>query len=202
MFGWWSPSDTLANPNILATYFPWFSPLVHALVAGFFEESLFRAVPLATAALIGRRFGKERLCIMATLIIQALIFGAAHASYPAQPSYVRIIELFFPSLAFGWLYLMFGLLPGIIAHVMYDVALMALPLFVSSAPGSFINQLIILIAASIPLLIIVLQAWRSGSKFLHSAPLAYKNSSWQPAHSVSTDTDFTLSHKPLGKKVC
>src|SRR5581483_8639533 len=45
-FGWWSPSDSLIDPNILANYFPWLSSIVYSLGAGFWEECLFRAVPL------------------------------------------------------------------------------------------------------------------------------------------------------------
>ena len=53
--GWWSPSSALFNPDVLATYFPWLSSIANSLQAGFWEECLFRAVPIAGAALIGER---------------------------------------------------------------------------------------------------------------------------------------------------
>ena len=40
--GWWNPSEVLFDPNILATYVPWFSPLASSLNAAFLEECLFR----------------------------------------------------------------------------------------------------------------------------------------------------------------
>ncbi|MEE8366912.1 MAG: hypothetical protein V3S30_01210, partial [Thermoanaerobaculia bacterium] len=66
-FGWWTPSEVLFDPDILATYFPWLSSITISLQAGFWEECLFRAVPLAGAALLGRRFGHRRTWIIAAL---------------------------------------------------------------------------------------------------------------------------------------
>ena len=34
-FGWWTPSEELFNPNVLATYAPWLTPLANSLSAGF-----------------------------------------------------------------------------------------------------------------------------------------------------------------------
>jgi membrane protease YdiL (CAAX protease family) len=53
---------------------------------GFWEEALFRAVPIAGAALIGDRFGKRNLFIAVAFVVQAIIFGAGHAPYPNQPA--------------------------------------------------------------------------------------------------------------------
>ena len=64
LFGWWAPSDALIHPDVLASYFPWLSAIANSLQAGFWEESLFRAVPIAGAALIGDRFGKRNLFIV------------------------------------------------------------------------------------------------------------------------------------------
>ena len=61
VFGWWTPSEALLHPDVLATYVPWLSAIANSLQAGFWEECLFRAVPLAGAALIGDRFGKRGL---------------------------------------------------------------------------------------------------------------------------------------------
>src|SRR6185295_2945108 len=76
--GWWTPSDTLINPNMFANYVPSLSAIAQAAQAGFWEECLFRAAPLATAALIGDRLGKRRLFIGAAMILQALVFGSGH----------------------------------------------------------------------------------------------------------------------------
>ena len=57
--GWWTPSDTLVQPDVLASYQPWFSAIAISTQAGFWEEAMFRAVPLAGAALLGRRYGRR-----------------------------------------------------------------------------------------------------------------------------------------------
>ena len=176
--GWWIPSDELINPNILATYFPWLSSIAQSLMAGFQEECLFRAVPLACAALIGQRFGKRNWWIFGAFILQALIFGAAHANYPAQPAYARLIELIVPSFVFGGLYLAFGLLPGIVLHFAIDVIWFALPIFVSSAPYAIINKLIVVVLTLIPLAIVCIALIKK--KGWHNATQANYNSAWEP----------------------
>ena len=77
--GWWTPSEALIHPDVLATYVPWLSAIANSLQAGFWEESLFRAVPIAGAALIGQYLGQRRLFIVLAFVLQALIFGAGHA---------------------------------------------------------------------------------------------------------------------------
>ena len=148
---------------MLATYFPWFSPLADSLQAGFWEECLCRAVPIAGAALIGQKLGHRRLWIAGALIFQAVLFGSLHANYAGQPSYSRVVELIIPSLAYGWIYLRFGLLPTIILHFVYDAVLMALPLFVSSAPGIWIDQIIVIALVFIPLWIVIIRRLQNGN---------------------------------------
>lgn len=175
---WWVPSDTLFDPNVLATYVPWFSSLATALRAGFMEECLFRAVPLASAALLGAYYGRKNIWIIFAFVIQALIFGAAHANYPMQPAYARVIELIVPSSIFGGLYLAFGLLPAIISHVIYDVVWMSLPIFISTAPWAWINQLIVIMLALLPMWIILFARLKEKKWF--TLGLHAYNKAWQP----------------------
>lgn len=175
---WWMPSTSLIDPNILATYFPWLSCLVLSLGAGFMEECLFRAIPISCSALVGRRLGNQRLWLIIGFIVQALIFGAAHANYPAQPAYARVIELLFFSTLNGLVFLWFGLLPAIITHFTYDVVLMSLPLFVSTAAGAWIHQGIVIILTLIPLLIVIHARIRSGA-WIPFNPILL-NGSWAP----------------------
>lgn len=145
-FGWWSPSDTIFDPNVLASYVPWFNSLAPAVHAGLWEECLFRAVPIAGAALIGQRLGKRKLWIIGALILQAVIFGSAHANYVNEPAYARPVELLIPALVFGLLYIYYGLLPVIILHFTFDASWMSLPLFFYSGKGALVNQVVVIAA--------------------------------------------------------
>lgn len=176
--GWWSPSESLYSPNTLATYIPWISPIAQSVNAGFIEECLFRAIPLASAVLLGKRFGKTRLWIIAAFIIQAIIFGAAHANYPAQPAYARLVELLIPSFVFGGLYFIFGLMPAIVSHILYDIVWFSLPIFVSHSSGIWLDKLVIIALSLLPLAIVLIARLKKGAWiFLHADTY---NQAWKP----------------------
>lgn len=178
LLGWWTPSNTLFEPDVLATYLPWFASIAVSLQAGFWEECLFRAVPLAGAVLLGRRFGRPGIWVAAAFLLQAVIFGAGHAPYPNHPAYARVVELILPSLLFGALYYFWGLLPAIILHFTYDVAWFALPLFVSSAPGIWVDRLLVLFLAGVPLWVVLAARWRAGR--WTEVPAEAYNEAWRP----------------------
>ncbi|HEX8009490.1 MAG TPA: type II CAAX endopeptidase family protein, partial [Casimicrobiaceae bacterium] len=178
-YGWWQPSETLSDPNILGSALPALSPIGMALQAGFMEESLFRAVPLSLAALIGERFGMRRQLIGVALVIEALVFAAAHANYPGFPAYSRLAELFVPALVWGLIFLRFGLLPTVILHALYDLTLMAIPVFLMPGPGALPNQALVVGAGLFPLAVVLLRrniagAWRA-------LPAAAVNGAWRPS---------------------
>ena len=154
-WGWWMPSEPLVQPNILAHIFPWLNPLAAAFQAGFLEETLFRAIPLAGAALLGQRFGGRRWWILGAFIVQAVVFGCGHANYPNQPAVVRPVEIFLIASIFGGLYLRFGLLPAILMHFAYDAILMALPLFVASSPGIWMDRTMVVLLVLVPVWIVL-----------------------------------------------
>ncbi|MGM0381168.1 MAG: hypothetical protein ACQEP7_04210 [bacterium] len=184
--GWWVPSGLMYNPNILAHYVVWLEPVVNALRAGFWEECLFRAVPLAGAALLGNRFGRRKWWIGFALVFQALVFGAGHASYATQPAYARMVELFFSSLAMGGLYLLYGLYPVIIIHFIYDLILMAMPIFVATAAGIWLSQAAVITVALVPLGI-VLFAWLYRGK-LEDLPERFYNRFSAPGSAGETQS--------------
>jgi hypothetical protein len=192
--GWWTPSEALFNPDVLAAYMPWFSAIAKSFQAGFWEESLFRAVPIAGAALIGDRLGNRRLWIAIAFVVQALIFGAGHAPYPTQPAYARPVELVLPSIGFGLLYLVFGLLPGIILHFTFDAFWFAMPLFASSAAGVRV-QIMVVAMIFVPLWVVLarhVQARRRGI-----VPEVERNRSWQPPV-AATAAAAPVSAAPAG----
>ena len=175
LFGWWDPASTLFDPDVIATPFPWISSVSRALGAGFWEECLFRAVPIAGAALIGDKLGQRKPWIIIGFVVQSLIFAAAHANYPSQPAYARLVELIIPSIIFGLLYLQFGLLPAIISHFMYNAVLMSLPIFTSSASGMWFDQLMVFVLCLVPVWIVLMGRWKDkkwtelGNNFYNSA---------------------------------
>lgn len=176
--GWWNPSELLFHPDALATYLPWLTSVASSLHAGVWEECLFRAVPLAGAALLGARFGRRGAWIAGAFVLQALIFGAAHASYPTQPSYARVVELLVPSAVFGGMYLAFGLLPGVIMHFTYDVVLFAMPVFLSSGATATVSRVLIVVLSILPLWLVLAARYRAGA--WHELPAALYNGAWRP----------------------
>ena len=175
--GWWAPADTSYDPNLLAAYFPWLTSIGISLGAGFWEECLFRAVPLAGAALIGDRYGKRNLFIGVAFVFQAVVFGAAHANYPVQPAYARVVELMIPSFLFGYIYLRFGLLPGIIMHYAYDVAMISLQLFTANVPGIYFQRFMVILFLLIPFWVILYLRFQSGRWV--SKTVGMKNIDWE-----------------------
>src|SRR5947207_13068540 len=159
--------------------------------AGFWEECFFRAAPLATAALIGDKFGKRRAFIAGAMILQALIFASGHAGYANQPAYARVVELIIPSFAFGALYLAFGLLPGIVLHFTYDTVWMSLPLFVSSTARAHIEQAIVVLVVLTPLWVVVANRIRVGSW----AEVRHEvfNGAWKPREIPETPPEITAA---------
>ena len=175
--GWWTPSETLFNPDVLAAYAPWVSAIARSFQAGFWEESLFRAIPIAGAALIGDRLGNRRAWIAGAFVVQAIIFGAGHAPYPTQPAYARPVELILPSIGFGLLYLQYGLLPGVILHFAFDAFWFAMPLFATTAPGIRVQQVAMVVMIFVPLWVVL--ARRAARRRTEPATVEL-NAAWRP----------------------
>jgi hypothetical protein len=178
VLGWWTPSEALLHPDVLATYVPWLTAIANSAQAGFWEEALFRAVPIAGAALIGERLGYRRTFIVGAFVVQAIVFGAGHAPYPTLPSFARPVELIIPSIGFGLLYLYFGLIPAVVLHYAFDAVLFALPIFVSDAPGIAVQQVSAAIFILVPLLVVFARRWQAGA--WTALDDADRNAAWTP----------------------
>jgi hypothetical protein len=195
VFGWWSPAEALIHPDVLATYAPWLSAIANSFQAGFWEEALFRAVPIAGAALIGDRFGQRRLFIAVAFVVQAIIFGGGHAPYPNQPAYARPVELIIPSIGFGLLYLYYGLLPGIILHFAFDVVWFALPIFLADAPGIWFQQFMVVALTLVPVWVVLWRRWQTG-RWTELPPLL-RNAAWTPR--PPPERELVFVERPRGR---
>jgi hypothetical protein len=174
--GWWQPSEVLTDPNILSYAMPALMPIALSLQAGFMEECLFRAVPLALGALIGARFGQRNAGIAIAFVLQAVVFGAAHANYPGFPSYSRLVELVVPAMIWAAIFLRFGLLPTIVLHALFDLTLFSIPLYLVDAPLAWIQRAAVVVAGLVPLGIILWQRGRAGA--WRELPDALRNAAW------------------------
>ena len=185
--GWWSPADALVQPDLLATYVPWLQAVSISLFASLWEESVFRAVPIAGAALIGLRYGRKHVWVWSAVILQALVFAAGHANYPQQPPYARVVELFLPAVLWGAVYVQFGLLPTILTHFLYDLSLISGVLFASNA---MFDQGVIVLVALVPLAVVVRARVRGRAR--SSPPEWAYNRAWLPpprAHHVDGQSE-------------
>jgi Type II CAAX prenyl endopeptidase Rce1-like len=176
--GWWQPSESLTDPNILGSTVPALGPIAISLQAGFMEECLFRAIPLAIAALLGDRFGQRAHWLGFAVVLQAVVFAGAHASYPGLPSYSRLVELLLPAILWALIFLRFGLLPTILLHALYDLSLFSIPLFLVDAPGAWTQRALVLAAAASPLAVIAIRRWQAGA--WRELPASLWNGAWQP----------------------
>ena len=181
--GWWQPSEVLTDPNILGSAVPALTPIALSLQAGFMEECVFRAIPLSLGALIGARHGHRTLGIALAVVLQALVFGGAHANYPGFPAYSRPVELLLPSIVWALIYLRFGLLPTILLHAIFDLALFSIPVFLVDAPGARGQQALVIAAALVPLAVVALRRWQAGE--WRELPATLWNGAWRPGAQAS-----------------
>ncbi|MEP7061493.1 MAG: CPBP family intramembrane glutamic endopeptidase [Betaproteobacteria bacterium] len=176
-FNWWQPSSEMTDPNVLSSAIPALAPIALSLQAGFMEECLFRAVPLSLGALIGAHFGRKRAGIAIAFVLQALVFGAAHANYPGFPSYSRLVELIVPSMIWAAIFLRFGLLPTILLHACFDLSLFAIPIFLVDAPGAWLQRALIVAAGLVPLAVVL--ARRAQARAFSELPRTLRNDAWR-----------------------
>jgi len=194
--GWWQPSESLSDPNILSSAVPALAPIAISLQAGFWEECVFRAIPLSLGALVGERYGRRRAGIAIAFVLQAFVFGAAHANYPGLPAYSRLVELILPSMIWAAIFLRFGLLPTVILHATFDLVLFSLPVFLVDAPGARLQQSLIVAAGLLPALIVLARRVQAGA--WSTLPDRLRNGGWRPVVPAAVDDAAPASPVPTG----
>lgn len=128
----WSTEDPLfSNLNQL-------NPLLFPLLAwraAIMEEGIYRLFMIAIfIKLIGGLFkliradalNRIHVHTLLAVIAAGMIWAIGHVSYPVYPAYTRFVEVTILGLAFGWIFLRFGLIAAIFAHVVLDSILMSL----------------------------------------------------------------------------
>ena len=196
--GWWQPSEALTDPNILSSTIPALTPISIALQAGFMEECVFRAVPLALGALIGERYGRRTLGIAIAFVLQAVVFGGAHANYPGFPSYSRLVELVVPSMLWALIFLRYGLLPTIMFHALFDLALISIPLFLVDAPGAWVQRALVIAAALVPAGVVCGRRLANGA--WRTLPATLRNGDWRPRVPVPAPTERVVTAGIIGRR--
>ncbi|HMI47154.1 MAG TPA: CPBP family intramembrane glutamic endopeptidase, partial [Gemmatimonadaceae bacterium] len=157
LFGWWVPSELLDDPNQIASPMPWISGIALSLNAGVWEESLFRALPLSLLSLwVGQR-PRRRWWMAGGVVVSALIFGFAHATYESWPPYSRGVELFLEASFWAILFLNFGILVTVVAHFVFDLVLFGIFAGAGSSIEYRVTAAIILLALLSPAIAVV---WR------------------------------------------
>ncbi len=196
--GVWSPSFNLFDPNFIANYVPFFSSFSLSLHAGVWEEFLFRAIPIASAAIIGRKYNRPHLFIGIALVLQAVVFGIAHASYPQQPFFIRAIELSIPFFFWGLAYIHFGLLPCIVSHYAYDLFVTSESLFFMDTPHIWIQQIGAAICLGLPALILLgLRVYQQSFWSWKPLPDSERNEKWQNPTRSSKETPYLIQKTQL-----
>lgn len=183
-WGWWYPLQTSFDPNILSMYIPFLSPCIRALGVGFCEELIFRVLPIAGILLLTRNSKQQRYWLFVMIIVQSIIFGAAHAFYPQQPAYFRIVELFLEFALYGVCYYAVGILPCVVAHFSYDALLMNTPIFISDM---LLQKVLALLFIGIPLWVVIIRWIQQGCRWSAYVPESAYNKSWQPSLSEVED---------------
>lgn len=153
--GVYMPSEP-SYDNTLGGPFPFLAPLGTSLLAALWEEFTFRflAIPLMK---------KWLRWTPAAIVVPAIIWAFAHSSYPVFPMYVRGIELTIVGSAFGLLYLYYDIETTIVAHYVYDAALIASPLLSSHSPYYVVSGAAVVLLAAVPALLAGIGALRRRS---------------------------------------
>jgi membrane protease YdiL (CAAX protease family) len=153
-FGAWNPADVPFS-NLLNTAFPWLAVLFIGFYPAVSEEFLSRlfSIPLVEG------LTKSRI---AAVVIPALLWGFAHANYPAQPFFIRGVEVSIAGLAAGILLYRFGVVPCLVWHYVVDAGYTSLLLVRSGNPYFVATAIVGTGALLVPLLVALVGAWRRG----------------------------------------
>lgn len=122
------PSQSVFNLNA-----PLLFPTL-AWMAGISEEILFRLFGIAL-------FRKLLRNTFAAVLVSSFLWALGHAAYTVYPSYTRLIEVTILGVIFSYIFLSYGLITTIFAHVIMDSILMGLTIMVGGHSLEIISGL-------------------------------------------------------------
>ncbi|HUK13656.1 MAG TPA: type II CAAX endopeptidase family protein, partial [Thermoanaerobaculaceae bacterium] len=153
-FGAWNPAEVPFD-NLLNTSFPWIAVLFMGFYPAVSEEFMSRvfSIPLV------ERLTRSRV---AAVVVPALIWGFAHANYPAQPFYIRGVEVATAGLAVGVILYRFGVLPCLVWHYVVDAGYTSMLMVRSGNLYLAVTAIAGTGALLVPLVVTLVAAWRRG----------------------------------------
>lgn len=152
--GGWAPAD-VPYSNLLNTAFPWITVLLIGFYPAVSEEFMSRMFSIPFL----HKYSKS---LLLALLVPAFVWGFAHANYPAQPFYIRGLEVGFAGVIIGVIMLRWGILPLLVWHYTVDAIYTALLLF-RSGNWYFISTAVVATGLLVvPLLIALFLYWKTG----------------------------------------
>ncbi|GGG01486.1 CPBP family intramembrane glutamic endopeptidase [Paenibacillus aceti] len=135
----WATTD--AAQSTYNMYLPLLFPLL-AWVAGIGEEAVYR---LFGIAMLKKMFKSTFVASLLT----SLIWAFGHTLYPIYPVFSRPIELMFIGLLFSFVFLRYGFITAVFAHVIFDSILMAISLMVMGGGLNIIGGIFYIVLPAI-----------------------------------------------------
>jgi len=153
-FGAWNPADVPFD-NLLNTSFPWLAVLFIGFYPAVNEEFMSRvfSIPLVEKLAHSK---------VAAVVVPALIWGFAHANYPAQPFFIRGVEVSIAGLFVGIILYRFGVLPCLVWHYVVDAGYTSMLMVRSGNLYFVITAIAGTGALLVPLAATLVAAWRRG----------------------------------------
>ena len=160
--GGWSPRE-VPDINSLGTYIPWVGVLLWGLWPAVSEEGLSRLFSIPFL----QKYTKSTVF---AVFVSSLIWGLAHAGYPAQPFYIRVVEVGLGGVFISIIFLRFGILPAIIWHFTIDAIYGAMILLRSDDAYMFTSGILCAGFFFLPLAYSLISYFKNGG-FISSDPL-------------------------------
>jgi hypothetical protein len=188
-FGAWNPAEVPFD-NLLNTSFPWLAVLFIGFYPAVNEEFMSRvfSIPLVEKLAHSK---------VAAIMVPALIWGFAHANYPAQPFFIRGVEVSIAGLFVGIILYRFGVLPCLVWHYVVDAGYTSM-LMVRSGNLYFVVTAIAGTGALlVPLAVTLIAAWRRGGFVDDAAALNAADPAPPEPPAVEVVSAVTVAAPPL-----